>query len=104
LTDQKEAPDQKGTTDYAGPRVESGGTHAVQHEVDQIEYEEHALICLKVPSNRDQTCGYGERPMLYGVCPKLVQGQTDLLGRLWIQFHFGSYDKNGFVIQSMERG
>jgi len=45
-----------------------------------------------------------ERPVLYGVCPKFVQGQTDLLGRLWIQFHFGSCDKNGFVIQSMERG
>jgi hypothetical protein len=61
-------------------------------------------IWLEFPSNLDHTCGYGERSVLHGVCAKFMQGQTDLLGRLWIQFQFGPLDKNRIVIQIMERG
>ena len=61
-------------------------------------------ICLELPSNLDHTCGYGERAVLHGVRPKFMQGQTDLLGRLRIQFQFGPFDKNRVVIQIVERG
>jgi len=56
--------------------------------------------CLEFPSNLDYTSGYGERAVLHGVCPKFMQGQTDLLGRLWIQFQFGPFNKNRIITQT----
>jgi hypothetical protein len=40
------------------------------------------FTCLEIPSNRDHTCGDGERAVLHGVCSKFMQGQPDLLGNL----------------------